>query len=135
MLERVKLLIPNISETVRIVGGSSSGGHLIGSALDLEWPGFADYFTAFVLHEGGTSPNMTFQGVPEDAKVLVTYGGQSTAKKWQAYFMEKFRAAHEATTFIEIPNAGHGLNKEGKLAIQEWIVEKVLPDLEVEPVS
>lgn len=129
MLERIKSLIPNISETVRIVAGSSSGGHLIGSSLDLDWPGYTDYFTAFVLHEGGTSPNMTFEGVPEDAKVLITYGGKSKSKKWQQYFMEKFRAAHEATTFVEIPEAGHGLNGEGKEAIKKWIAEDVLQAL------
>lgn len=27
-------IVPNISEEVRIVGGTSSGAHLVGSALD-----------------------------------------------------------------------------------------------------
>lgn len=135
MLERIKSIIPNISEKVRIVCGTSSGGHLIGSALDLNWPGYTDYFTAYVLHEGGTSPNMTFEGVPPDAKVLIAYGGKSKAKKWQAYFIEKFRAAHETTTVIEIAEAGHGLSLEGRKAIHQWIVEEVLPDLETPPGS
>lgn len=130
MLERVKALIPNISETVRIAGGLSSGGHLLGSAIDLDWPGFTDYFTAYVLHEGGYAPHMTYTGISEATKVLLSYGGKSKSKKWQVSFMSKFRAAHEQTTYIEIPEAGHGLTDDGKQVIYEWIVEEALPDLE-----
>lgn len=130
MLERLNAMIPNISETVRIASGSSSGGHLLGSSIDLDWPGFTDYFTAFALHEGGYAPHMTYTGISEETKVLLLYGGKSKSKKWQASFMSKFRAAHEQTTYIEIPEAGHGLNNDGKQVIHQWIVEEVLPSLE-----
>jgi hypothetical protein len=76
MLERVKALIPNMSGTVRIAGGLSSGAHLLGSAIDLDWPGFTDYFTAYVLHEGGYAPHMTYTGISEATKVLLSDGGQ-----------------------------------------------------------
>ncbi len=131
MLQQIRATIPNISKTVRIAGGSSSGGHLLGSAIDLNWAGFTDYFTAFVLHEGGNSPNMTYTGIPDETKVLITYGGQSKSKKWQSSFMRKFRAAHAQTTYVEIPEAGHGLNAEGKEAIRTWIIEEILPRLEL----
>lgn len=130
MLQRVNDMIPNISQNVRIAAGSSSGGHLLGSAIDLDWPGFTDYFTAFILHEGGYAPHMTYTGISEDTKVLVTYGEQSKVKKWQASFIQKFKAAHEQTTYVEIPEAGHGLNADGKMAIHQWIEEEMLPRLE-----
>lgn len=130
MLQRVKAMIPNISEDVRIAAGLSSGGHLLGSAIDLNWPGFTDYFTAFALHEGGYAPHMTYTGISEATKVLITYGGKSKVKAWQSSFMAKFRAAHERTTYIEIPEAGHGLNDDGRKAIYQWIVEEMLPMLE-----
>lgn len=130
MLQRVTALIPNISETVRIAAGQSSGGHLLGSSIDLDWPGFTDYFTAFVLHEGGYAPHMTYQGITDATQVLVTYGENSKSKPWQESFMRKFKAAHDRTTYIEIPEAGHPITTAGKQVIHQWIEEAVLPSLE-----
>ena len=129
MLERVKAMIPNVSETVRIAAGLSSGGHLLGSAIDLNWPGFTDYFTAYVLHEGGYAQHMTYTGISEATKVLISYGGQSKSKAWQASFISKFRSAHQQTTYIEIPEAGHGLTDDGRAAIHQWISNEMLPSL------
>ena len=88
MLERVIAMVPNISEEVRIAGGCSSGRHLVGSALDQKWRGFCDYFTSFVLHEGGYSPEMEFSGTRSSHRILVIYGENSVAREWQDYFME-----------------------------------------------
>ncbi len=53
MLEAVKQAVPNIDPELRLVGGSSNGAHIIGSGLSRDWRGFSDYFTAYILHEGG----------------------------------------------------------------------------------
>ena len=121
MLERVIELVPNISETVRIAGGSSSGGHLVGSALDQRWRGFCDYFTGYVLHEGGHCPDMKYKGARSSHRILVVYGENSTAKEWQKYFMEQFDQARGRIDYIEVPGAGHGLNGAGKQRIRAWI--------------
>ena len=126
MLKRIRATVPNISETARIAGGSSSGGHLLGSALDLDWPEFTGYFTAFVLHEGGYAPYMTYRGIREGSDVLVTYGENSKSRTWQEGFIKKFRIAYPPTTFVEIPEAGHGLNADGKQAIHQWIEDTFL---------
>lgn len=126
MLKRVLERVPNISEDVRIAAGSSSGGHLLGSALDLDWPAFTDYFTSYVLHEGGYAPSMTYRGVREGTEVLIISGGKSKSRPWQQSFQRKFREAYPSATFIEVAEAGHGLNDEGRSAIFEWINQSML---------
>jgi hypothetical protein len=123
MLQRVIEIVPNISETVRIAGGSSSGAHLVGSALDQKWRGFCDYFTGFILHEGGTSPEMKFSGARDGHRILVIYGENSTAREWQNYFMGRFKRARGRAEYIEVPDAGHGLNGEGRELIRKWVGE------------
>lgn len=123
MLEQVIELVPNISEEVKIAAGSSSGGHLVGSALDQKWKGFYDYFTGFILHEGGYSPEMKFSGVRSRHHILIAFGENSNTREWQEYFMEHFDRARGRADKIEIPKAGHGLNNEGRQLIREWIDE------------
>lgn len=123
MLEGVIERVPNISEDIRIAGGTSSGGHLVGSALDQKWRGFCDYFTGFILHEGGTSPDMEFSGTRSRHRILVIYGEKSVARKWQDYFNKRFEDARGRTSFIEVSEAGHGLNAAGKKLIRDWVQE------------
>jgi len=129
LLEKVIALIPNIDPKVRIVAGTSSGAHNIGSGLDQKWDGFHDYFTAFVLHEGGTSPDMEFRGASRKL-VLVVYGEKSKSREWQEYFNGKIDESRAKLTFIALPEAGHGLNVEGKRKIFAWIEEVALPELQ-----
>lgn len=121
MLERVIEMVPNISEDVRIAGGSSSGGHLVGSALDRKWRGFCDYFTGYVLHEGGTSPDMEYRGTRSSHRLLVTYGEETPHMEWQRYFMERIGEQSGRFTFLGIPDAKHGLTGKGRGMIREWI--------------
>lgn len=123
MLDRVVEMVPNISEEVRIAGGSSSGGHLVGSALDQKWRGFCDYFTGLVLHEGGHSPNMEFRGARSSHRILVAYGEHSNVRDWQEYFIKRFDQARGQIDYIEVPNAGHGLNSDARRLIRKWIEE------------
>jgi hypothetical protein len=129
MLQRVIEMVPNISEEVRIAAGSSSGGHLVGSALDQKWKGFCDYFTGFILHEGGHCPDMKFTGTRSSHRILVIYGESSTAREWQEYFMECFKKARGRIDYIEVPKAGHGINGEGKALIRGWIQDNFGKDL------
>lgn len=126
MLERIRKEIPNISEDIRIVAGSSSGAHLIGSALDLDWKAFTDFFTVYVLHEGGYAPLQTYTGVPEGAKVLLAYGEDSKSLRWQKGFMERFTRAYPNAECRGVANEGHGLGKAGRALIYQWIDEDVM---------
>lgn len=129
MLERVVELVPNISEKVRIAGGASSGGHLIGSALDQELRGFCDFFTGFILHEGGYSPQIEYDGTRSSHDILIVYGENSHVREWQDYFMQRIDKARGRIDYIEVENAGHGLNRDGKQAIREWIEKTFSKDL------
>ncbi|WP_269542963.1 hypothetical protein [Cerasicoccus fimbriatus] len=128
LLQKVIELIPNIDPNVRIVAGTSSGAHNIGSGLDQKWDGFCDYFNAFVLHEGGTSPDMEFRGASRKL-VLVVYGEKSKSREWQEYFNGKIEEARAKLTMIPIESEGHGLGGEGKKAIAGWIKDVAIPEL------
>lgn len=121
MLQSVRQAVPNIDPKLRVAGGASSGAHLVGSGLDLEWDGFSNYFTHFVMHEGGYCPNMMWSGLGDEHKVLVIYGENSKSRPWQEYFMKKFKVQHPTTEFVMIPGAEHGMESQGKSVIRDWL--------------
>lgn len=120
MLKKVIELIPNIDRRARIAAGTSSGAHNIGSGLDKRWKGFSDYFDAFVLHEGGTSPANELSGA-KNKRVYVLWGEKSTAREWQEWFNSRIERCGSKLTIESQPTAGHGLNGEGKAMIRKWI--------------
>ncbi len=128
MLEKVKELIPNIDPNVRIVGGSSSGAHNVGSGLDQRWTGFSDYFNAFILHEGGTSPDNRFAAA-KNKMVYVLWGEKTPFRAWQEWFNLKIKDSGAKITIESLPEAGHGLNEAGRTRIRKWIESTVLPKL------
>jgi len=119
MLEYVKTIVPNISKTVRIAGGFSSGAHLVGSGLDRDWLGFTDFFTGYVMHEGGGSPDMQFKGIRSNHKILVTYGLQNNS--YGKVVVRKLKKAGISPTVIKLPHTGHAMSQESIDAIREWI--------------
>ncbi len=123
MLEYIRDLVPNISEDVRIAAGFSSGAHLIGAGLDRDWSGFADYFTAYILHEGGYSPDMRYKGAKE-SKILVTYGLKNNS--YGKVVAREMKRVGLKPKVIKLPNTGHAMSNEAIEAIREWIDTEVL---------
>jgi hypothetical protein len=119
MLEYVVDHVPNVSTKVRVAAGFSSGAHLIGSGLDRDWVGFADFFTAYVLHEGGYAPAMTYRGIKDEHKVLVTYGLKNNS--YGRVVVREMKRAHKKPDVIKLPHTGHSMSQEAIDAIREWI--------------
>jgi pimeloyl-ACP methyl ester carboxylesterase len=119
MLDYVRDLIPNIDPKVRIAAGFSSGAHLVGAGLDRDWMGFADFFTAYILHEGGYSPAMRFEGIREDHKVLITYGLQN--RSYGKVVAREMKKAGHHPTVVKLPHTGHSMSSEAIEAIWGWI--------------
>jgi hypothetical protein len=119
MLAYIRGLIPNIDPRVRIAAGFSSGAHLIGAGLDRDWMGFTDFFTVYILHEGGYSPAMRFEGIREDHKVLITYGLQN--KSYGEIVARTMKHAGHHPTVIKLLHTGHSMSGEATEAIREWI--------------
>lgn len=126
MMARVTERVPNIDPQVRIVAGSSNGAHLIGTALSLEWAGFVDYFTLFVLHEGGSAASRKYPGA-KDKRLLVIWGEKSEALKWQLWFNWSIGQPGALVSYHSVPEAGHGLNARGCGMIKAWIEEMAFP--------
>jgi len=95
MLEKIKKLIPNIDPKNRIIVGSSSGAHLIGTALARDWDGFTDYFTAYVLYGGGVAPGTRYRGA-KGKDVLMAWGEDSTSAESREIFAKRMKATKAA---------------------------------------
>jgi hypothetical protein len=121
MLHCVQLMVPNISEDIRIVGGFSSGAHLVGAGLDSQWTGFVDYFNIFILHEGGTSKFMRYDGISDHHQVLISYGEDTPYRGFQEYLVDRMVQTNRNITVLEIPDTRHELNSKATEAIRNWI--------------
>lgn len=119
MLDEVKKTVPNISNKVRIAGGSSSGAHLVGSGICQKWRGFSDYFTGYILHEGGYAPSRNYEAARRK-HVLVVYGEKSQSFRWQQRFNEAIKDSRARITFVGIAEDGHGLSSKGRQHIRQW---------------
>lgn len=123
MLQKVRELIPNLDPEIQIVGGTSNGAHAIGTGFDQDWEGFADGFTGFILHEGGSSPGGDYRSA-RGKTMLVAYGDKSSALDWQKGFNDRIEHSRPKLDIVEIPGEGHGLGADGRKRIRAWIDEK-----------
>lgn len=121
MLVRIHALLPNLDPRRRIAAGTSSGAHYIGYGFDQQWPGFAEAFTEFVLHEGGTAPISAAIPGAKGRRLLVAWGTRSESIWWREWFNERIALVGADLTLKPIPGAGHGLNDDGRKAIRAWI--------------
>jgi pimeloyl-ACP methyl ester carboxylesterase len=121
MLEGVARVVPNLDPRLRLVAGTSSGGHHIAYGLDRGWAGFADYFTAFIVHEGGAQPLTPRLPGAKRKRLLVVYGEESDSLTWRTWFNWHVERSGADATIIGVPGAGHGLNEDGRKVIREWI--------------
>ena len=131
MLAYLQERFPNISQHIRIAAGFSSGAHLIGSGIDMDWQGFTDFFTTFVLHEGGYAPKMHYDGMRIDHKVLVSYGTKPGYRSYGAVVAREMKRHGLRPTIIKLPHTTHAMTQESIDAIREWI-EETLPLKNVE---
>lgn len=119
MLEYVKTIIPNLSSSRRIAAGFSSGAHFVATGLDKDWEGFTDFFTGYVIHEGGYAPKMIFNGIEPSDKVLVTYGVNfDSSAKTVAQLIAQDRAN---VTVYGVPNTKHEITDETLKYVRAWI--------------
>ena len=119
MLDYVKYMIPNIDPNIKIAAGFSSGAHLVGSGLDRNWIGFTDFFTVYILHEGGGSPSNTYQGAKSTHKILVTYGLQNNS--YGQVVVVNMKKSGIVPDVIKLTNTGHTMSQESIDAIRGWV--------------
>lgn len=119
MLEYTKTIISNIDPKIKIAAGFSSGAHLVGSGLDRNWIGFTDFFTVYIMHEGGGSPNNTYKGVKSTDKILVTYGLKSNG--YGQVVVSNMKKSGILPDVIKLPHTGHEMSQESIDAIRQWI--------------
>ena len=74
---------------------------------------------------------MEFDGARRK-RVLVIFGENSRARNWQMTFNKRIEDSRAEAEFIEVPGAGHGLNRDGRKKIREWIETVAVPGLREE---
>ena len=122
MLEYVINLIPNLHSNIKIAGGFSSGAHFVASGLDRDWEGFTDFFTGYIIHEGGYAPEMTYQGIQSSDDVLVTYG--SSIDSYGKLVAEMMKQYHSNITEYAVPDTGHEITPQTIEYIRDWVDER-----------
>lgn len=126
MMERIRKMVPNIDPTLRLAAGTSSGGHHIAYGLDRGWAGFADYFTHFIVHEGGAQPlTHRFPGA-KDKRLLVVYGEESDSLSWRTWFNWQVGRSGARADIIGVPGSAHGLDDKARQVIRRW-TDALLP--------
>lgn len=120
MLARIQEMFPNIDPSLRLVAGTSSGGHHIAYGLDRGWEGFADTFTHFIVHEGGSKPlTHRFPGA-KDKRMLVVYGEESESLSWRTWFNWQVERSGARADIIGVPGSAHGLDNQARAVIRRW---------------
>lgn len=122
MLERLQALLPNTDPKRRVVIGSSNGAHMIGIASCDGWEEFAEYFSAFVLHEGGGSASWDFSALRRK-DVFVLMGGKSDSLDFARHVVSKVEKARIKPTVFVAPDEGHGMGNATREAIREWVAK------------
>jgi len=122
MLERLQALLPNVDPKRRVVVGSSNGAHMIAIATCDGWKEFAEYFNAFVLHEGGGSGSWNFSAVRRK-KVFILMGEKSESLKFSEGVVAAAERSRLKPDVFVAPGEGHGMGAASREAIKEWIAK------------
>src|SRR5690606_23110163 len=103
------------------------GAHYLGYGLDQQWPGFAEAFTAFVLHEGGTAPLSPAIAGAKGRRLLVAWGTRSESLSGPRWLNDRISAVAPHLTLAPVPRAGHGLNDDSRRTIRRWTDARLAP--------
>jgi hypothetical protein len=122
MLERLEALVPNADPDRRVVIGSSNGAHMIAMAVCDGWKEFTDYFTAFVLHEGGGSESSDFSAL-RGKDVLFVIGENSESRDFAEWVVDKAMATRCRPDVVIANGEGHGMGDGSRTTIREWIAK------------
>jgi hypothetical protein len=120
MLERLQALIPNTNPDHRVVVGSSNGAHMIAVGVCDGWSDFLDYFSTFVLHEGGSCESHKYSKFRRK-EVYVLMGSKSEALGFAEWVAKEMKQARVRPDIFVAEGEGHGMGNASKEAIRKWI--------------
>lgn len=121
MLERLQHLIPNTDPEHRIAFGHSNGAHMIGISVSGGWHEFVDYFSGFILHEGGLKEGDF--GDLRRKDVLCMMGAKSDFRAFAEMVVRQMKSGRVKPDVHAAEGEGHGLGSGSKEAAAEWIAE------------
>ncbi len=122
MLERLQAILPNTDPERRVVIGSSNGAHMIGIASCDGWKEFVDYFSGFVLHEGGGSKSRDFSALRRK-KVILLMGAKSEGFEFAEGIEDRLKKARVKAEIFVADEEGHGMGNASRETIKNWIAK------------
>lgn len=130
MLAKLDEEFPNIDKRLRMIGGFSNGGHAIDGCLKEKE--FAEYFTAFVLIDGGGALGRSYRS-NKDEHCWVAWGENSPNATNSEEVASRARRSGMELVKSEMKGVGHAFPAEEKKRVTEWIYDIVLPAALAEP--
>lgn len=122
MLERLEAIVPNTDPNRRVVIGTSNGAHMIAIGSCDGWKEFPKYFSAYVMHEGGSCESGDFSALRKK-HVLIGMGADSEHKGFSEAVANTAKSARVKPDTFVAKGEGHGMGDESRKAIKEWIAK------------
>ncbi len=124
MLEKLEAAIPNLDPALRVIGGFSNGGHAIDGVLGE--PGFASFFCAYFLVDGGGALPSRYRDV-RDKHCYVAWGTKSPNAKNSEEVAERARRAGMIVVESPMQDVGHAFPESEKKKVIDWLYGTVIP--------
>lgn len=132
MIDEILKRIPNTQKSRSLIGGFSNGAHTIDLLLRIknaEGTNLADYFSIFVVAEGGGWALQNAYPPLKGKFAYVCWGQNSTNASHTQTVVKVFQDAGATTTSSEIAGAGHVFPASERAKVKQWVATTVLPAL------
>jgi len=125
MLDEVAKLVPNIDSRIRIIAGFSNGAHAIDGMMSEKE--FREFFTAYVLIDGGTDSGR-YSGM-SGTFAYVAWGADSPNAGNSEKVAKSAKRGRMTVESHAMEGVGHAFPAEEKQLVKKWIAETVVPGL------
>jgi len=126
MLRKIEETVPNLDPRVRVIGGFSNGAHAIDGLL--AEPEFSEFFSAFVLIDGGGALGDSYRRV-DDKPIYIAWGETSPNKPNSQVVIARARRGDMRPLTREMTGVGHAFPQAEKDRVVAWLYDSVLPEL------
>ena len=121
MLDELQKIVPNISDT-RYVAGFSNGGHCIDGMLRRVSDGPGEFYSGFVLVDGGGARGTGFRARGLAGKpIFVLWGEKSPMSSLSPNVASSARRAKMLVSTEEMQGVGHSFPNAYKAKVKDWI--------------
>jgi predicted peptidase len=123
MLDKLEVLVPNLDQRRRVIGGSSNGAHAIAALIDGSDGEICKRFSAYLMVEGG-GKLQHYEHL--NGKLFMMVSSQARSQPRALEITEQAAAAGARTTFLLEDMGSHGFPKAAYPKVMAWLRGPVL---------